>query len=102
MNIYRIEQDVNEGCETYDSAIVVASSEDAARRIHPASCVDFSVTWCDAAGVWIARYHDGTSLDYGDAASWVPTPEQVAVVLVGVAADCYAEGTVLCASYNGC
>ena len=101
MNIYRIEQDVNEGCETYDSAIVVASSEDAARRIHPASCVDFSVTWCDAAGVWIARYHDGTSHDFGDAA-WVPTPEQVAVVLVGVAADCYAEGTVLCASYNGC
>lgn len=54
MNIYRIEQDVNEGCETYSSAIVVASSEDAARRIHPAS----SVGWED--------------------------------------------GTVLCASYNGC
>lgn len=35
MNLYLISQDVNNGYDTYDSAIVAASSEQAAKKIHP-------------------------------------------------------------------
>jgi len=37
MNIYKIWVDKPLGWDTYDSAIVVASNEEAARHIHPAS-----------------------------------------------------------------
>ena len=35
LKLYRISQTVNTGYDTYDSAVVVAESEDAAREIHP-------------------------------------------------------------------
>jgi len=35
MKLYLISQTANEGYDTYDSAIVCASSEDEARKIHP-------------------------------------------------------------------
>jgi hypothetical protein len=35
MKLYKISQTTNTGWETYDSAIVMAPSADAARRIHP-------------------------------------------------------------------
>ena len=34
LKLYRISQTVNTGYDTYDSAVVVAESEDAAREIH--------------------------------------------------------------------
>lgn len=37
MNLYLIEQTVNSGWDTYSSAVVLAESGDAARRIHPAA-----------------------------------------------------------------
>jgi len=33
MNIYLLEQDVNDGYDTYDSAVVIAKDEEEARRI---------------------------------------------------------------------
>ena len=35
MNIYKISQEVNSEYDTYDSAIVLAESEEVARLIHP-------------------------------------------------------------------
>jgi len=35
MKIYKIEQNVDNGYDTYDSAIVCAESEEEAKKIHP-------------------------------------------------------------------
>lgn len=35
MKLYRISQDINNGYDTYDSAVVCAENEDEARKIHP-------------------------------------------------------------------
>lgn len=40
MNLYKISQDVNDGWDTFDSAIVAAKSEEDARNIHPDGTTD--------------------------------------------------------------
>ena len=35
LKLYKISQDINNGYDTYDAAIVCASSEDEARHLHP-------------------------------------------------------------------
>lgn len=79
MNIYRISQTENSGYDTYDSAIVLAETEDEARNIHPGGS-DFVI--------------HGT---------WASHPEQVAVEYLGVADTSKIDskhGRVLCASFN--
>ncbi len=66
MNLYLISQTVNSDYDTYDSAVVVAESEDQARLILPG---------CD--GRWT-------------------TPENVQVKCIGVAVDGLESGTVIC------
>lgn len=52
MNLYLLEQDDVGGYDTYDSAVVVAESEDAARKIHPNGGVvpSDSDTWTNELG----------------------------------------------------
>ena len=78
MNLYRIEQSVNNCYDTYDSAIVVAETEEAARLTHPDG-----------------RNWDGKKDTYS---AWC-TKEDVKVELIGVAADGIPSG-VICASFN--
>lgn len=40
MNLYLVSQRDNRGCDTYDSCVVVASSEEEARNIHPGNETD--------------------------------------------------------------
>ena len=79
MKLYLISQDVNVGCDTYNSAVVCATDEDTARRMDPE-------TWrkCN----FKKRYY-----------SWCPTPESVTVQYIGDAAPGIALG-VICASFN--
>jgi len=77
MNLYLISQDVNNGYDTYDSAVVSAVSEDAARSIHPGEH-----DW------------DGKAEMYGP---WC-AKENVTVRLIGTAADDVSG--VVCASFN--
>ena len=81
MNLYLISQTRNSGWDTYDSAVVVAKSEDEARKIHPHGGMNTDA--CDCG--W----------DYG----WAPV-SVVSAELIGVANDSYAEGDVVCASFN--
>ena len=46
MKLYLIKQATNCGYDTYDSAVVIATSEEEARRIHPSTYFIF------ANGVW--------------------------------------------------
>jgi len=75
MNLYLISQEANDGYDTYDSAIVCASSFDEAREINP-------------SGHWGRGY-----------SGWCATPSQVTVVKIGTADDGVDPGVVL-ASFN--
>ena len=66
MNLYLISQTINQGYDTYDSAVVAAVSEDSARSIHP------------GGGDW-----DGKFKSYG---AWC-AKEDVNVRIIGTAAD---------------
>jgi len=78
MNLYLISQNVNRGWDTYDSAVVAAESEEAARSIHPGKA-----NW------------DGKSEMYG---TWC-AKEDVYARLIGKAARGIQPG-VVCASFN--
>ena len=78
MNIYLLKQDIVDGYETFDSAVVVAESEDDARTIHPRS------------NGWVFRYGD-----------WVEFKDidKIKVTLIGVADPDQERGVIL-ASFN--
>jgi hypothetical protein len=78
MNLYLISQIEVDGYDTYDSAVVVASSTAAAQNIHP----------------------DGRSNGLGEAYTWTKDPQKVSAKLIGAAADGLQEGAVICASFN--
>jgi hypothetical protein len=63
--------------DTFDSAVVIASSEENAKRIHPYG-----------------------SIDQWGGSSWVTSPDDVAVQLIGLATKDAVENTVVCNSFN--
>ena len=79
MFIYEISQSVNDGWDTYDSAIVYAADEIEAAGIHPSG-----------------RANDEDEDEYGT--TWAPS-DQVKVRLVGQSVDDVRAG-VICASFN--
>ncbi len=78
MKLYLISQDVLNGYDTYDSAVVAAPDEQTAQSIHPAG--------------WATKL---SPLDD----RWVRDPGQVKVMYLGVADPEVREG-VICASFN--
>lgn len=78
--LYKISQTEREGYDTYDSAVVVAESEDAARAIHPAG------------------YHDAKQAWKTD--SWASVPAVVNAVCIGIALEGFKSGDIICASFN--
>ena len=84
MNIYLLEQDVNNDWDTYDSLVVVSSSEELAKRLVPYN-----------------EYHReelGEDYSYRDEC-WA-NPKDVKVTLIGKASIQHKEGEQICASYN--
>lgn len=75
MKLWRIYQDVVNGYDTYDSAVVAAETEQQARETPP------------------AEY-----LEWGNG-SWAPSPKNVGVQYLGEAAQ-NIEAGVICASFN--
>ena len=95
MNIYKIWVDGWLGYDTYDSAIVVARDEEAARHIHPAQRDNNQVMGYNSKAHRFDKpwYESDMPLD-----TWT-RPKNVNVTLVGTT-DMFDEGVVLCASYN--
>lgn len=83
MNIYLISQDINNDYDTFDSAVVAAESEEAAKEIHPIQSWN---GWMGPKETW----KSGT---------WCKSSEQVTVKYLGQAAEGTPAG-VLLASYN--
>ena len=97
MNIYLITAKNHGGYDTYDSAVVVAESEDAARVTSPSDYY----RWID--GQWHFVYAYGSSEPERSRDDWPNNPLDSGVVdvqLVGAAAP-GSEAGVVCSSYNG-
>jgi hypothetical protein len=78
MKLWRISQETNSGYDTYDSAVVAADDEAAARLVNP-------------DGEW--------NRDRGWMGSWCHDPSEVKVDLIGEAAPDIVAGIVV-ASFN--
>lgn len=83
MNLYLISQDVNTGYDTFDSAVVAAESEEAARNTFP----HFGRGLCEHPR-WVKHYGE-----------WAASPDQVKAELIGTAVEGTQPGCI-CASYN--
>jgi len=79
MNIYLLTQESETGYDTYDSAVVIARSKAAAKKIHPRG----------GLAEWKNRY-----------SCWATSPDQVTATLIGTAAVDRTNGEVVCASFN--
>lgn len=95
MKLFRISQNVNDGYDTYDSAIVAAPDTEAARRVSPSAFYE----WDGERGTWVFRFADGREEPWGFCDWWAPSPDQVNVEYIGEAADNVPAGVVL-ASFN--
>lgn len=94
MRLWLISQDTNSGYDTYDSAVVAAPSEEAARRISPSAYYE----WSDGHGGWCFVYADGTRRR-DQQSGWANHLDQIAVKLLGDATLDIEQG-VICASFN--
>ena len=80
MNLYLIFQNVNNGYDTYDSAVVRAPNAEAARGIHPNGYGEgINKNWCS---------------------TWVGDIDEVRVKLIGKAHPSDMEEGVVLASFN--
>lgn len=78
MNLYLISATRVSKYDSYDSAVVVAESAEAACRIHP----------------------DGRGRALHNSHSWVSKPEDVLAILLGPSTSGLKAGSVVCASFN--
>ena len=82
--LYKLEQRVRVGFDTYDSCVVVAASAEDARQIHPGS-----------------GYSECEDDDWGSFCDdWADSPDQVEVILLGVANFDLLAGQIVCSSFN--
>lgn len=97
MNLYRISQAENCGCDTYDSAVVAAESPEEAALIHPddlGTPIAPPAKECEKQG-WCSC--PSGRVCFGP--SWVTDPSKVAVKFLGVACDDVEPGVIV-ASFN--
>ncbi len=88
MNIYKISQTKAFSYDTYDSAVVLAETEEQARRIHPGGT---SYQNEDGLRWWEAQ---------DDHVSWIPVLESVEVFYLGKYTGRPLASNIICASFN--
>jgi hypothetical protein len=98
MKIYRISQDLNGGCDTYDSAVVYAENEEEARTIYP----DDSIHYIDGKWYSIGTTWGGTEYKNEDTGyTWVESKDinKIKVEYLGEADLSIKKGVIL-SSFN--
>ncbi len=99
MNLFLISQDRVNGYDTYDSAVVVAKSEDDARNIHPSRFVTHVTD-----GKWMGTYSGGESIgseyDNDDCMSCWPKYSDIDCIEVEYLGETDKGRGVVCASFN--
>lgn len=98
MNLYLISQTINEGYDTYDSAVVAAESEDEARKIHPSPFVTHVTD-----EVWMGTYsggdHIGEEYEANEDLCWVRFSDIHHITVEYLGATEKPKGLIL-ASFN--
>lgn len=95
-NLYLIERNDVWSYDEYDSAVVVADTEEEAKATHP----DQDKVWDGDKGVWYSYYGLATPTRYDElSSSWVP-PSSVTATYLGEAESSRLSGEVICASFN--
>lgn len=89
MKLWLLAQTENTGWDTYDSAVVAAETEDAARMTHPYG----NYVWREKERLWRSKGGHHWTLNV-----WA-TPESVTVKYIGEAAP-GTNASVICASFN--
>ena len=95
MNIYKVEQQLNNGYDTYDSFVCIAATEQEARETYPSQFITHHKD-----GDWYGTYTEGG--EYKQIGSdWVEFGEidQIKITLIGVANAEQTKGVVI-ASFN--
>jgi hypothetical protein len=95
LSIYKVWQTVNNIFDTYDSAVVVAESEEEARRISPSGKINSNYGIDD--GTIFYKFEPDCNEYY--CGTWVEKEEDVNVEYLGRAKEGAAKG-VLLASFN--
>jgi hypothetical protein len=85
LKLYLLTQNDNTDYDTYDSCVVVAKSEDDARKIHP-----YGDVYSDISKFNEWQYYT----------TWTKNPEKVSVQYLGVADKSLKENEVICSSFN--
>jgi hypothetical protein len=95
MNIYKVEQYINNDYDTYDSFVVIAETEQEARETPPSP---FTTHHHD--GEWYGSF-DGGGEYWRDGQDWVEFDQidKLIVTMIGIAAEDQHKGVVV-ASFN--
>lgn len=97
MKLYLIEQNEANGWDTYDSAVVAAESEEAARKTHPS---DYrGEFYDDERNQWYSTGADGARYYQTYASDWAVSAEQVTARYLGDAVE-GTEAGVIVSSFN--
>ncbi|RZK44556.1 MAG: hypothetical protein EOO61_03430 [Hymenobacter sp.] len=97
VNLYRISQNENNGWDTYDSAVVAAENEEAAKRVHPS---EYSEFFDEENKRWYSLSVNGDRY-YGFASGdWARTVDEVKVELIGTAVEGIQPGQRIVTSFN--
>jgi len=104
MNLYLISQTINNGYDTYDSAVVCAESEDEARKIHPSNFVTHhrDGKWYGTHALCVDEAENGKEYETENGyCSWIPFDaiHKLDVELLGKA-DSSVEAGLIMASFN--
>lgn len=99
MEIYLLEQSLNNESDTYDSAVVIAENESEARKMHPSPFVTHITN-----NKWMGTYSSGSNTggEYKHHSyDWVQFNQidQIKVTHIGTATEKQKKG-VLLASFN--
>lgn len=94
MRLWLISQSENTGCDTFDSAVVAASTREAAATIHP-----YELRLADYREVWSPRQMFQLKPWEDAADTWASSPDKVEVKYLGRARPGTKEGVIL-ASFN--
>lgn len=87
LKLYKLTQTETTGCDTYDSCIVAATDEEAARLIHPYQQVFPNAK---SEEIWEERFMN----------VWATHPKNVTVSLIGQCEAHITEPQVILASFN--
>ena len=97
MNLYLISQEINNGYDTYDSAIVAAKSPKDAIEIHPSSFVTHVTN-----GKWMGTYSGGNNIgaEYENKSSCWVSHADIGIVEAEYLGKTTKERGVILASFN--